>query len=262
MGMMAWRIGEIRDVREQIEWIRDAGFEGVGFHASPGVPGEWEGIDPYATGRGARAQWKKALSHFPLIEVHAPVNCVLREEGLGAAADEVIYILAFAGDLGATVVTAHAKPPDPERKRSAWLWGDTLERLNGVAAVNGVTLGLEVVEGFDSIARLGLSNVGVTLDVGHMYHDDARPLRPFGTLGEVVHRCGRALAHLHLHDHNGAADHVELGTGRVDFGDLWSALRGVGYEKGLMLELNPDRCPPEGILRSRAWARERERIGG
>jgi hypothetical protein len=47
--MMAWRIGEMLDIGAQPEWIREAGFDGVGFHASPGEPDEWQGIDPLAS---------------------------------------------------------------------------------------------------------------------------------------------------------------------------------------------------------------------
>lgn len=47
--MMAWRIGEMLDIDTQLEWIREAGFDGVGFHASPGEPGQWQGIDPLAS---------------------------------------------------------------------------------------------------------------------------------------------------------------------------------------------------------------------
>ncbi len=47
--MMAWRIGEILDIDAQLEWIREAGFDGAGLHASPGEPGQWQAIDPFAS---------------------------------------------------------------------------------------------------------------------------------------------------------------------------------------------------------------------
>ncbi len=51
--MMAWRIGEILDIDAQLEWIREAGFDGAGLHADPGEPDEWQGIDPLASPRRA-----------------------------------------------------------------------------------------------------------------------------------------------------------------------------------------------------------------
>jgi len=50
--MMAWRIGEILDIDAQLEWIREAGFDGAGLHADPGEPGQWQGIDPFASPPG------------------------------------------------------------------------------------------------------------------------------------------------------------------------------------------------------------------
>ena len=47
--LMAWRIGEMLHIDAQLEWIREAGFDGVGLHANPGVPGQWQGIDPLAS---------------------------------------------------------------------------------------------------------------------------------------------------------------------------------------------------------------------
>ena len=41
--MMAWRIGEILDIDAQLEWIREAGFDGVGLHANPGESDGWHG---------------------------------------------------------------------------------------------------------------------------------------------------------------------------------------------------------------------------
>lgn len=253
---MAWRIGAILDIEAQFDWIRAAGFDGVGFHASPGVPGQWQGVDPAATDQAARRRLRGLLSGFAFREVHAPVNRPLRDETLDAAAKDLSAVLDFAGDVGATVVTAHARTPEDAASPNAAAWQETLGRLDAIARQSGVVLGLEVTEGFDWIARQGLRNVGVTLDVGHLYHNGARPLRPFGTLGEVVRRCGRSLAHLHIHDHNGVVDHIELGAGQVDFASLLAALREIAYDGALCLELNPDRCPPEAIVRSLAWLRE------
>ncbi|MHB9026991.1 MAG: sugar phosphate isomerase/epimerase family protein [Armatimonadota bacterium] len=83
------------------------------------------------------------------------------------------------------------------------------------------------------------------------------PLRLFGTLGNAVRQCGAALFHLHLHDVRGELDHLELGTGVVDFDDLLQALAEIGYRQALCLELNPDRVSPEGIRRSLDYLRRK-----
>jgi sugar phosphate isomerase/epimerase len=127
-----------------------------------------------------------------------------------------------------------------------------------MARENSVTVGLEITSGFQTVLDLAEPGLGVTLDVGHMYHRNAGPLVPFGgDLGAVVRLLGKDLVHLHLHDVVGETDHVEPGTGCVDWPGLFSALREIKYQSMFCLELNPDRVTPEGISDSRTWVAER-----
>ena len=257
--MMAWRIGDILDIHEQLQWIGEAGFDGVGFHASAGTPGKWQGVDPHLADEEARARLRNRVSEFSMCEIHAPFAIRLTADSLLRATDALIPVLDFAGDIRASIVTVHADPPVTGSDSNAPPWRCALERLNAVAENREVVVGLEVTEGFEWIAQLGLPNVGVTLDVGHMYLDGGKALRPYGTIGEVVCRLDRALVHLHIHDYDCVNDHIELGAGHVDLEDLLVALRDTGYEKGLCLELNPNRVSPDGIRKSRAWLRSRIR---
>ena len=225
---MVWRIGDILPVPEQIEWCRAAGFDGVGFHASAGSPGAWTGVEPSTCDASSRQDLRARLAGFARCEVHAPFAIVLADGALEASCRSLEPILAFAGDVGARVVTVHAELP-PIEIATAERW---------------------------TIQGWGLAHVGVTLDVGHMYIvENGRHLAPFGSLGSLVRRLGASLVHLHMHD-VAAADHLELGTGRVDFGGLIAALRETGYAKGMCLEMNPDRVLAEGIRRSLAWLRQ------
>jgi sugar phosphate isomerase/epimerase len=246
---MAWRIGDLLDIYQQLDWIADAGFDGIGFHASAGSPGNWQGIDPCTVGREERAHLRMALSRFTVREVHAPFSIVIQpDDSSKQAIDALRPVLAFAGEVGADVVTVHGCPP--EAACDASVWQRALETLNAAAHSYNVRVGLEMLSGFAKLAALGLPHVGITLDVGHLYLDDRKPLRPFGTLGNAVRQCGPALFHLHLHDVRSELDHLELGTGVVDFNDLLQALAAIGYCQALCLELNPDRVSPEGIRRS------------
>jgi len=248
---MLWRIGGILPVMDQMAWCRDAGFDGIGLHASPGVPGEWEGVDPASAGPAARRELGAAIGRFELCEIHAPFEIVLSGASLGDAVRRLQPVIAFAGDVGARIVTVHAQLP-AAGQASALQWAGPMAELNASAVEKGVEIGLETVSGFDIVRGWGLSNVGVTLDVGHMYHvDGGKPLEPFGSIGAVVTQIAGALVHLHVHDVT-AVDHVEVGRGRVDFQDLFQALCRVGYAKGMSLELNPDRVSPAGIRRSLA----------
>ena len=79
--------------------------------------------------------------------------------------------------------------------------------------------------------------------------------RESGGIGNLIRHIGAALFHLHLHDVEGEVDHLEAGTGVVEFGEVAAALKNIGYPHNATLELNPDRVTPEGIRRSAAYVR-------
>ena len=258
---MLWRIGDILPIMEQMEWCRKAGFDGIGLHASPGRADAWEGVDPASADRAKRGKLREAIARFTLCEVHAPFEIVLEEHSLTDAVRRLEPVTAFARDIGARIVTVHAELPAPGR-RNPDKWTDSMAALNADAGEKNLNIGLEIVSGFDAVQGWELSNIGITLDVGHMYHvDGGKPLEPFGSIGELVRQIDEILMHLHLHD-VACVDHVEPGTGRVDFRDLLTALRDIGYAKGICLELNPDRVSADGIRRSLAWLREESRTSG
>ena len=257
IGMMAWRIGDKLDLHEQFDWVESAGFDGVGFHAHAGTPGQWRGVDPDTCGSAERQQLRERLAAFAFVEIHAPFALTLAAAATMPVVDGLEPVLAFAGDVGATVVTVHGNPPAPDRVEAAWL--AALARLNTLALEHKVLVGLETTANFATIREQALPRVGVTLDVGHMLCNGRQPLAPFGSIGAVVRETGPALLHLHLHDVKDGRDHVEIGTGEVDYPDLLAALQDIGYERTLCLELNPNAVTPEAMQRSLAAVRRRWR---
>ena len=251
--MMAWRIGDTLDILDQFDWVQHAGFDGVGFHAHGGIPGKWRGVEPSTCDAAGRRQLRDRLQAFAAVEIHAPFALTFSADALMPVVDGLEPVLAFAGDVGATVVTVHADPPTPDRADAAWF--RTLERLNTLAERNDLLVGLETTANFATIRDQDLSCVGVTLDVGHMYCNDRKPLIPFGSIGAVVREIGSAMVHLHLHDVKDGRDHVEIGTGEVDFPDLLSALQDTSFRRTLCLELNPDLVTSEAMQRSLAAVR-------
>ena len=253
IGFMVWRIGDILDFDAQLDWVRDAGFDAVSFHASPGSPGQWRGVEPSATDREERRRLRDRLSAFSMCEIHAPFRCALGPDGPPDVLDQLCPIIEFAGEVGASVVTVHG---------DAELWQEQLGRLDAMAGAAGVVVGLELMHGFEALNAPRRARVGVTLDIGHMYFNDGEGYRPHGTIGGLVRSLGDTLVHLHVHDYDGAHDHIEVGTGRVDFDDVLRGLSTIGYEGALCLELNPDRVSPEGIRRSAGSLRARaEELG-
>lgn len=67
------------------------------------------------------------------------------------------------------------------------------------------------------------------------------------------------LFHLHLHDNTGVLDHIEIGTGKVDWDDILKSLAAIGYRGSMVLEMNPDRVAPDRVRRSADCLRRRAR---
>jgi len=258
IGNMLYRIGALMEIEDQVAWVREAGFRGIGFHAHAGAPGHWKGIDPLQTDSGDRARWRSALAGFDWREVHAPFSTEIAVRNLESALPALTNVLQFGHDVGASVVTVHAHMPDPLSRADAGAIEAAMRDLNRKAVACGLVIGLEVVDGFDTISEWSLSNVGVTLDVGHWaVWRRAGGVREPGAMGAAIRGMGKKLVHLHMHDVVGDLDHMEIGTGEVDFEDLLHALRDIAFAGGLCLEMNPDRVSPDGIRRSLAALQSR-----
>jgi len=255
IGNMAWRVGRTLDVPKQIEWSLRAGFDGVSFHGSPGTQGHWRGIDPGQADADLRERLRRLVGQFRRAEIHAPFSATLAEGQLHESTEALRPVLAFAGDVAAHVVTVHAAPPSGEERRGEW--GHCLQQLNDQAEERGLTIGLEITHGFEWVRGLGLPRIGITLDVGHLYLNQARPLALFGSTANAVRAAGRQLVHVHMHDYDGQHDHVELGTGQVDIIGVLTGLADIDYRGGICLELNPDRVSPRAMKRSLRWLRAR-----
>jgi len=252
IGFMIWRIGDVLDFDAQLDWVCDAGFEAVSFHASPGQSGQWRGVDPATTGREERGRLRERLSVFSMCEIHAPFHCMLGSNGPPDVLDQLRRVIEFARDVGALIVTVHGELGD-----DSGLWQKQLDSLDGMARTVGVTVGLELMRDFECLDAPRREHVGVTLDIGHMYFNEGEGYRSCGTIGGLVRSLGDALVHLHVHDYDGTYDHIEVGTGRVDFDDVLRGLADIGYDGALCLELNPDRVSPEGLRRSADFLRAR-----
>ncbi len=259
IGNMIWRVGELLDFDQQLAWNRDAGFDGVGFHASAGIPGEWCGIKPSACDAMERARLKREIGRFSFSEIHAPFAIELRTESLSSSIDALTPTLKLAEDVDVGLVTVHAQLPHSNADSDISRWLAPLQELNGKAARAQTTVALEIVDGFDAVKNWQLPQVGITLDVGHMYLCANRHvLDRFHGIGCLIRRLGPALFHLHMHDvdADGNLDHIGIGTGIVEFDEIASALRDIGYHHNMTLELNPNRVSPEGIRRSLEHLRE------
>ncbi|CAB5700146.1 D-tagatose 3-epimerase [Delftia tsuruhatensis] len=139
----------------------------------------------------------------------------------------------FGGILyGAMAKYGH--PCTPQGRRNAV---EALRRVAGFAGERGVTLGLEVVNRYESnllntaaqalefIDDAGQPNVCVHLDTYHMNIEEA-------DLAAPVLACGGRLGYVHIgENHRGY-----LGAGHIDFPQFFGALARIGYQGPVTFE--------------------------
>ena len=182
VGVMLWRIGDLLDMDAQMDWILEQGFEAVAFHAAPGKPATWKGIDPATTDGAERARWRKRIESFQGCEVHAPFRITIHAEDGDQMVEDAIEILQFSGEIGADVVTIHAVTPGSNhesqliaseqidaairnRPQAARLdaYLQALNILNAHSKEAGVISVLELDDGFEFIDQVDHTHLAVGL---------------------------------------------------------------------------------------------------
>jgi sugar phosphate isomerase/epimerase len=125
---------------------------------------------------------------------------------------------------------------------------------------DGVTVAFEPEPGMfiDTFHRFSLLEEHVrhpllqlTVDVGHVHCLEAGPV------GGHLRAWGPRIANVHVEDMvRGVHEHLMFGEGTVDFADVFSALRAVGYEGGLHVELSRhSHAAVEAVRRSAEFLR-------
>ncbi len=263
IGCMIWRIGEVFDFHQQLDWLRDAGFGTVAFWTCAGRLGEWEGFDFPAATPADVARLREELSGFASVDLHAARPLSIGPEdngGTSEALDELQQTVAFASQVGAATVTVHIEAPPQHGPKVHGALLRHLGYLNYAAQAAGVKVGLELTHSYDLAMQADMPHVGFTLDVGHVSFDDGAGYRDLGSIAGLIDHVGPRLFYVHAHDYDGVHDHIPIGAGTIEWPPIIEALKRIGYRGVLCLELNPDRASPADILESRT--RLLELVGG
>jgi sugar phosphate isomerase/epimerase len=161
--------------------------------------------------------------------------------------------IADAAQLGAT--TAYLVPGFDSCATAMTCFADGCVLLADYAAARKVRLCIEHFPGrslptaaaaLDWLHQIGNPDLSLLLDVGHclISGEDA---------ADIVRRAGQRLGYVHLDDNDGIGDlHWPLLAGRLTqqrLADVMTALRGIGYQGALALELNPATADPVEALR-------------
>jgi L-ribulose-5-phosphate 3-epimerase len=186
---------------------------------------------------GARYLLNPRKKHDPTLVDPDPARRAVRVEFLCRAID-------LADRLEAPVVSIWSGwLPDAASEAEAFdrLTG-SLHRVLEHAETRGVTLGFEPEPGMfvDTFARFRVLGerlrhplFQLTIDVGHVHCLESGPV------GGHIRAWGGRLVNVHIEDMvRGVHEHLMFGEGTVDFPDVIAALRDIGYQGGLHVELS------------------------
>lgn len=254
--------------------LADLGYQGVALTL------DHQHLDPYAEGLGRRVAAVAArldeLSLGVVVETgarylldprhkHAPT---LMDDQRGQRLDFLRRAVAIGADLGAEAVSCWAGVrPSAVDRSVAW------ERLVGgcttlteAAGSAGVRLGFEpepgmlvqtIADWFRLHAALGAPPAfGITLDIGH-----CRCLEPV-SVPDCVALAAPHLVNVQIDDmRRGVHEHLEFGTGEIDFPPVLRALAASGYRGLVAVELpRHSHAAPTVAARSLAFLRNAERM--
>jgi D-psicose/D-tagatose/L-ribulose 3-epimerase len=174
----------------------------------------------------------------------SPATDVSSEDPAAVAAGRRLLgeALEVADGLGADCLTGVlygvlGNHDDPATARGRANAVDAIRGLCRDAASAGITIGLETVNRYESnllntaeqalafIDDVGEPNLGVHLDTYHMNIEEPGMAAP-------IELCGDRLAYVHV----GESHRGYLGTGSVDFPQLFEALERVGYDGTIAFE--------------------------
>ncbi|MDX3639647.1 sugar phosphate isomerase/epimerase family protein [Streptomyces sp. MB09-02B] len=231
--------------------LADLGYQGVGLTLDP------RHLDPFADDLPRRlGRLAKLLDRLGLAVVietggryvldpwrkHQPV--LMSPQGAQRRVDLLLRAVRIAAELGAESVsfwsgTAPAGTPEQT------VWDRLLAGCATVveAAENaGVTLGFEpepgmfidTLDAYDELHRRldGPRALGLTLDIGHCRCLEPRPV------ADCVRRSADRLVNVQIEDmRRGTHEHLEFGSGEIDFPPVLSALADTGYQGLVCVEL-------------------------
>jgi L-ribulose-5-phosphate 3-epimerase len=257
-GFTNHRLGDVLAV------LADLGYDGVALtldHAH---------LDPYADDFRQQAGWLAGrlgqLGLSVVVETgarylldpfrkHFPT---LVSDGAERRIDFLLRAVDVAADLGAEALSFWSGVlPDGTPPAVGWeRLARGVDRVLDAAVARGVTVGFEpepgmlvdTIDRYDALcARLGHpEHIGLTLDIGH-----CQCLEP-GTVPDCIRRAGRSLVNVQIDDmRRDVHEHLEFGTGEIDFPPVLSALAGCGYSGLVSVELpRHSHAAPEVARRS------------
>jgi sugar phosphate isomerase/epimerase len=242
---------------EAVTRLAALGYEGVEIMAD--VPHAWPAYllpDQKAALREALAKNKLAISNINAFMMHAvndrrqkywhPSWIEPDPNYRAIRIDHTMRALTLAKELGAKCITT--EPGGPVGKGESWtaalkLFVEMLKPVIEHAEKEGVLLLIEpepglLIETTDQFLELmqyiSSPAVGMNYDVGHAFCVKDDP-------ATTIPRVAKYIKHFHLEDIAATRIHQHMipGTGAIDFKATLAAIRSIGYDGWLTVELYP-----------------------
>jgi sugar phosphate isomerase/epimerase len=231
-----------RDLRSEIAWIGDAGFDFIDLTLEPPMAAV-QNLDLQSIRTALEDHRLSVIGHtayyLPLCHPFESVRRAVIEEFK-------ICLEAFAA-LGAKWMNIHPDSHAPFHNRT-FIIEKNLETIRALLPLSrelGVGLMIENLPGtYNTVRQIselmdGIPELALHLDIGH-----ANLLVNVNTTDELLNAYGKRLQHVHLHDNKGGSSdlHLPLGAGTVDTVHCIRSLQAIAYDGTITLEVfSPDR---------------------
>ena len=180
----------------------------------------------------------KVVGHTPwFFEISHPYESIRK-----AVMAEMKASISACAKFGAEKVGIHPDPMSfthPSRDKFLSVYSDSVAELNKHCLDLGVTLLIETYE--DKFLKpkeleeifIRLPDARFTLDVGHAFLNGGDQ-----SIGNMVAKFSDQLLHVHASDNNGKEDlHLPIGAGKINWEKAIKALKAVGYDDTITLEI-------------------------
>ena len=185
----------------------------------------------------------KLVCHLPSFVYTADLTPGLRKASL----NEVIKSLEMAAELGCLKAVLHPSyimglgifVMDQARGYALESLGAIMEKAHQldllICLENLFPKAHSLVEPEDfADIFVKFPNLKMTLDTGHAHIEDTEGKRAV----KFIERFPDRIAHIHVSDNLGEADnHLPVGAGTVNFNEIVKALKGIGYDNTITLEV-------------------------
>jgi D-psicose/D-tagatose/L-ribulose 3-epimerase len=184
---------------------------------------------------GMKVGCSRGLSFAADVSSEDP-ECVRR--GIAMLEEGVTIAAELGGNyFGGILYGAMAKYPGPLTAKGRQHATESVKRMADFAARKGITLGLEVVNRYESnqlntamqalemLDKIDAPNVKVHLDTYHMNIEETDFLRP-------VLACGNRLGYVHI----GESNRGYLGSGTINFAEFFQGLAEIDYQGVITFE--------------------------